>query len=94
MAWGGNAACGASVLGVPALAPNWMYVQHRLGHMHRRERDNQLYHQLFQFPDQVTGLHRYWMPAAGRRVSAEEADLPTLLESGERALVVFTSVSQ
>jgi hypothetical protein len=75
--------------GVPMLAPNWLHVQHRLGPLRRRERDNRLYHLLFHFPGHVTGLRWWWLLARARRVMAEEADLPALLARGERALVVF-----
>lgn len=88
LAWG-RCRVWCNLTGVPILAPNWLHVQHRLGPILRRERDNRQYHLLFHFPGYVTGLRRYWMLVAGRRVSAEETDLSALLDSGEQALVVF-----
>ena len=80
--------------GVPMLAPNWLHLQHRIGPLLRREHDNRQYHRLFQFPGYVRHLRRLQILTTTPKVAAETADLPALLTSPKRHLVVFRNRMQ
>jgi hypothetical protein len=73
------------------IAPTWLHLQHRIGPILRRERDNRQYHRLFQFPGYVGGLRRLGLLATATRASAESADLSALLASQDRRVVVFSN---
>jgi hypothetical protein len=73
------------------IAPTWLHLQHRIGPILRRERDNRQYHRLFQFPGYVGGLRRLSLLATATRASAEATDLSALLASHDRRLVVFSN---
>lgn len=88
LAWG-RCRVWCAAHGVPMLAPNWLHVQHRLGPLRRRERDNRLYHLLFHFPGYVRGVRRAWALATATRVVAETSDLAALLQERRHGLVVF-----
>lgn len=73
--------------GKPMLAPSWLHVQHRIGPLLRRERDNRQYHRLFHFPGYVTGLRRLWLLARAQRVEAAGANASTARDAPTKLLV-------
>lgn len=79
---------------VPMLAPNWLHLQHRIGPLLRREHDNRQYHRLFQFAGYVRSLRRLQILMTTPKLAAETADLPALLASPKRHLVVFSNRMQ
>ncbi len=80
--------------GIPMLAPSWLHLQHRIGPLLRRERDNRQYHRLFQFDGYVRGLRRVHLLIGAPRVAAEGNDLSEVLNARERRLVVFNNRMQ
>ena len=74
------------------LAPNWLHIQHRIGPIRRRERDNRQYHRLFRFPGYVTGLRRMYVLATAKRISAIDTDLDQVLQQHRSGLVVFKNL--
>ena len=73
------------------LAPSWLHIQHRIGPILRRERDNRQYHRLFHFPGYVTGLRRQFTLATMPRIDADDPGVAEVLRTGQRRLVVFTN---
>lgn len=79
---------------VAMLAPSWLHLQHRIGPLLRRERDNRQYHRLFQFDDYITGIRRLWLLKTGAAWSAERDDLEALLVGKAGGVVVFRNLRQ
>src|SRR5574341_2241871 len=75
----------------PMLAPNWFHVQHRIGPLLRRERDQRQYQRLFHFPGYIVGMQRLYLLTMLRRVSAENDDLEEATWNGGKHLVVFSN---
>jgi hypothetical protein len=73
------------------LAPNWLHVHGHVGPLRRRERDNRMYHLLFQFPGYITGARWWWLLATRNRILAEQANLSTLITQKESALIIFSN---
>ena len=78
--------------GIEMLAPNWLHVQHRIGPIRRRERDNRQYHRLFRFDGYVTGLHRLFLLTTSKRIPAADTDLDQLLRQRGKGLVLFKNL--
>ena len=78
--------------GVEMLAPNWMHIQHRIGPIRRRERDNRQYHRLFHFDGYVTGMRRLFLLATVKRINADNTNLDELLRSGIGGVVLFKNL--
>jgi len=78
--------------GVNMLAPNWFHIQHRIGPLRRRERDNRQYHRLFSFDGYVTGLRRLYLLTTAKRIPAVSTNLDQLLREGQKGLVLFKNL--
>ena len=71
------------------IAPSWLHLQHRIGLLLRRERDNRQYHRLFSFQGYISGCRRSWLLKTRKKWCAETEDTSQLLRSGVGGVVVF-----
>lgn len=75
---------------IPMIAPNWRHF--RIGPWLRGERDNRLYHRLFQFKYYIKGVDRMWLLSTQKSWSAESFNPGSLIDKNENGIVVFKNL--